>query len=378
MELRLDHSSAKRLFLILVGVGAFTVFATRVPAAVGYAGERLADVVMLLIVAITVTYLVKPAVDFMAAPRGNTHRARMWATLAIFFLLGIGGWVCMRLALQPLSDEWRKIEPLLERTGRKSLQTEIRHQTEKMFQLYQQVIPDRFKEAIETSLSGAAESLLEKLSKTTKGLGDWLRFAVELIAVPVLVFYFLTDGKNLRDEISVLVPRRYEQAFSRFLNQADRVFDGYVRGQLILCGIALVITFLASLLLRLPYALTLGLWGGLTRAIPFVGPVFGGVPMVAVAFFSHDATTAIIALLITTLMHFAESKFIMPKVIGHEVGLHPVTIIVSLLVAFKFFGLVGMFVSAPLVAMAKQILVDYRTPVPESATQQEIAEAVAA
>lgn len=377
MELKLDPSSAKRLFLVLIGVAAFTVFATRVPGAVSVAGENLADVVILLIIAFTVTYLLKPAVNALAVPRGNTHQARMGATLAIFLLLSLSGWIAMRLALQPLSDEWRKIEPLLDRSGRKGLQTEIRNHTDRLFRLYQQIIPDQLKESIETSLAGAAENALERLSMTTKRLGDWLRFAVELIAVPVLVFYFLTDGKNLRDEISLLVPRRYESAFAKFLDQADRVFDGYVRGQLILCGIALVITFLAALLLRLPYALTLGLWGGLTRAIPFVGPVFGGVPMIAVAFFSHNMTYAIVALIITGFMHFAESKFIMPKVIGHEVGLHPVTIIVSLLVAYKFFGLIGMFVSAPLVAIVKRVIVDYRTPKSKTARDPKVAGAVA-
>ncbi len=361
MQLTIDRDSIRRVAMTLVVVGVLVAFATRLPLAVGFLGERLADVTVLLIIAVTLTYVLKPLVHTLTQMGGGTQPARVGATLMAFLLLGGLMWLGGRLVLKPLVSEWKRLEPLLARDRRKDVQAEIKRHSDRFARVYQEVIPDRLKRSVEASLSTAVENQLEGLSRFTERFADWLRFVVELIAVPVLVFYFLTDGPRIHAEVDLLVPRRYDHAFNRFLEKSDLVFDGYVRGQLILCGIAFVATTLAAWALGLPYAVTLGLWGGLMRAIPFFGPLFGGIPLVAIGLADGGTGVAVIAAVFTCILHFVESKFIMPKVIGHEVDLHPVIIIVSLLVAYQFMGLIGMFLAAPLVGVAKTILKDYRT-----------------
>jgi predicted PurR-regulated permease PerM len=117
---------------------------------------------------------------------------------------------------------------------------------------------------------------------------------------------------------------------------------------------------LGMLALRMRFAFTLGLAAGVCRAIPFVGPVLGAIPLIIAALIQKDINIAAIVVIGSSVMHFVESKFITPKVIGYKVGLHPVIIIAALMIGWEFFGIIGMFLAAPVVAMLKITLVHYR------------------
>ena len=77
----------------------------------------------------------------------------------------------------------------------------------------------------------------------------------------------------------------------------------------------------------------LGIIAGLTRAVPIIGPLLGALPLTLVCFVTtRSVPTTGLLLLGFTLMHFLESKVLLPQVIGHEVDLHPVTVILALLI----------------------------------------------
>jgi predicted PurR-regulated permease PerM len=107
----------------------------------------------------------------------------------------------------------------------------------------------------------------------------------------------------------------------------------------------------------MPYVLILSVFAGVTRAVPIIGPIVSGL---AIIFFGL-AKAPIIALnllVFFALMHFAESKFIMPKLIGDRMKLHPAVIIIVLLIGAEFFGILGMFLAAPVAALLR-VLVRY-------------------
>jgi predicted PurR-regulated permease PerM len=114
------------------------------------------------------------------------------------------------------------------------------------------------------------------------------------------------------------------------------------------------------LALGVRYPFTLGIIAGLTRAIPVIGPLLGAIPLALVCFLTtNSVSTTSLLLLGFTLMHFLESKVLLPRVIGHEVDLHPVTVIIALLVGMEFFGFLGVFLAVPLAAILKIILAEW-------------------
>jgi predicted PurR-regulated permease PerM len=174
------------------------------------------------------------------------------------------------------------------------------------------------------------------------------------------VFYFLCDGPALRTEARLLVPEEWRPRLSRMTAHLDRVFDGYIRGQMLMCLIAWIIVTLMLLALGVKYAFTLGIIAGLTRAVPVIGPLLGAIPLAVVCFVTtRSVPTTALLLLGFTLMHFLESKVLLPQIIGHEVDLHPVTVILALLIGMEFFGIMGVFLAVPIAAVLKIALAEW-------------------
>ena len=103
---------------------------------------------------------------------------------------------------------------------------------------------------------------------------------------------------------------------------------------------------------------------GLTRAIPVVGPLLGAIPLVLVCLImKRDVNTTILLLVMFTAMHFLESKVLLPKIVGHEVNLHPVSVILALLLGMEFFGVLGVFLAVPIAAVLKILLDEWQESV---------------
>ena len=130
---------------------------------------------------------------------------------------------------------------------------------------------------------------------------------------------------------------------------------------MILCVIAGVLTGAFLSLLGIDYVVVLALFAGITRAIPIIGPIVSGIPIVLVGALMPDGGigVALYLLLFVTVMHFAESKFIMPQLIGHRLQLHPAVVIIVLLIGAEFFGIIGMFLAAPVAAVCRELLRRY-------------------
>jgi predicted PurR-regulated permease PerM len=97
--------------------------------------------------------------------------------------------------------------------------------------------------------------------------------------------------------------------------------------------------------------------------VPIVGPVVAGVPIVLLASLKSPVL-GFWVLVGYSFLHFFESKYLMPRVLGFHLGIHPVLVIVSLLVGYELFGIVGMFVAVPLVAIAKLVMKQQRGDAP--------------
>jgi predicted PurR-regulated permease PerM len=362
---RSEQWTTRRIIVIAVGVAIAVTLVWRLPGSIAYVAERLTELVIVFVVAVVLAYILKPLVDFLAdSPRlgGGSPRARTLASLCVLLAL-IGSVVAGTWrAVDKISDEvkgWSLVLRLKKEKEREEMRTQIQRQINKALDYYN-LLPAEVRPSVNDWLNKSVTNLLLSLSKGAERTAQWLQLLTELLLVPILTFYFLSDAKNIRRELWLLVPPRYEGRVQNLLQELDEVMNGYVRGQIILCAIATLVVTLGLLALRMRFAFTLGLVAGVCRAIPFVGPVLGAIPLVIAALIQKNINTAIIVLIGSSVMHFVESKFITPKVIGYKVGLHPVIIIAALMIGWEFFGMIGMFLAAPVVAMLKITLMHYR------------------
>ena len=97
-----------------------------------------------------------------------------------------------------------------------------------------------------------------------------------------------------------------------------------------------------------------GLFCGLTNVIPYAGPYIGGAPAVIVGF-SQSPTTGLLVLAVIVVIQFIEGNFFQPIIMSKSTKLHPVTIISGLLLFGHFWGIIGMFVSTPIIGVIKSV-----------------------
>ena len=98
-----------------------------------------------------------------------------------------------------------------------------------------------------------------------------------------------------------------------------------------------------------------GLFCAVTNVIPYIGPYIGGAPAVIVGL-SISPMTGICTLIAVVIAQLLESNFLQPLVMGKTMKLHPVTIMIGLLLFGSFFGILGMILATPIIAIIKTIL----------------------
>lgn len=299
--------------------------------------------------------------------RVHRHVLRVYATLYTFILAVLFVWQGVKLAVQPFVGEFQQVM-LVDPVTKK---TKLQAYYEDALARYDKVAPDWAKsDKIMSKLqkSNLAESLQQKMGEFGQRVLESLKNVVEIVLLPVLAFYFLIDGRKLKHEFVSLLPRSHIPETLRMLCEFNRIMRAFVAGQFILCLLAGVLVGVGLALLKVPYALTLGLLAGVTRAIPIIGPIIGGIPIILLTLVTKGMPTALAVLGFFTFLHFAESKFIMPMLLGDRMELHPVIIIVVLLIGGELGGLLiggslgallGMFFAAPIASLVRVMLRRY-------------------
>ena len=358
------RSRAETPFNMVWGV----IVRTALAIAVLYILWRVRSVLVTVLLAVMLAYVLVPAVDFLCrrrflslSKRGTRLIATILVFLVFFLVVGVG----FRLLVNPFELEARKFMEKINdytKTASRALDgamTWYGTNVPKDLQDFLK-IPDDWRDLLKTQETGGATAAISDYAKALiGGTLAWTRRVIELILIPVLAFYFVLDSRRLKREFIALVPPWRVREALRVTREVNGILQNYVIGQLILCLIAGVVTGIVLHLAGINYALVLAVFAGITRAIPIIGPVASGIPICILGALQGGVGTGLWLLVFVTIMHFAESKFIMPILIGDRLKLHPAVILIALLIGAELFGLLGMFLAAPIAAIARELLYLY-------------------
>jgi predicted PurR-regulated permease PerM len=181
-----------------------------------------------------------------------------------------------------------------------------------------------------------------------------------LIVTPVVAFYLLCDWERLVRTVDGWIPLPHRQTVHVLARRIDRAVAGFIRGQSLLCLILAAYYAIGLTLCGLNFGFLIGLMTGLFSFIPFVGALTGFVvaAIVAVAQFWPDWVSIALVIGVFILGQGLEGYVLSPKLVGAEVGLHPVWLMFALLASGYLFGFVGLLVAVP-VAAALGVLIRF-------------------
>ncbi len=181
----------------------------------------------------------------------------------------------------------------------------------------------------------------------------WAAFAF------VVAYYLLHDMDALQKGLLRIVPDNFKNDARRLLDELVPIWNAFLRGQLLLSLIMGLAIGAVMALLGVRYALILGLMAALAEFVPIIGANIVGITAILIALFQPSnwlglspIAYAVVVGLAGGLLQQLESYFLVPRVMGDQLKLHPAILIVGALVGFTLLGLPGLLLSAPIIATA--------------------------
>jgi predicted PurR-regulated permease PerM len=216
-------------------------------------------------------------------------------------------------------------------------------------------------------VNSLASTLQPVLSQTGSLLATAVGATASTVGILVLVlvmgYYLARDFGHLDDHFLGLVPGPYREDFHKLLDETGRVWQAFLRGQVILAlamGMSSAAVFAA---LGLRFSLGLGLIAGLMEFVPLFGPIIAGLLAVLVALFQPTnwwgLTPIVYALVVlggAAILQQLENNILVPRIIGHSLNLHPLIVLLAALSGGILAGVLGILLAAPTVATLRMWL----------------------
>jgi predicted PurR-regulated permease PerM len=217
---------------------------------------------------------------------------------------------------------------------------------------------------IGSSLAGmtgeAAGWLATLVSSLWSGGRAVLNILSLIVITPIVAFYLLYDWDRLVDRVDSLLPRDHVDEIREIARDVDAAIAAFVRGQGLVSLIMAAFYSTGLVLVGLNFGFLIGLVAGLLGFIPFVGALIGFIVSLGVALVQFWPDWIMIAATLSVFVvgQMLENYLLQPRLIGQNVGLHPVWVMFALLAFGYLFGFVGVLLAIP-AAAAVGVLVRY-------------------
>jgi len=217
---------------------------------------------------------------------------------------------------------------------------------------------------IQRALPTLTEKFWGILKKSIGGFLGVTGFLLSLILVPIYLFFLLTEKPRIEERWKDYLPLRaspLKDEVAEVLSEINKYVTAYFRGQLLVCLVDGILIGTALTLIGLNFAPLIGLLVVILTMVPYIGIIVCWVPAVLIAAFQwgdwlHPIGVTLIFIVIQNL----EGIFYAPRIVGNYVGLHPMTVIVSIFVwGLIIGGVLGPLLAVPLTATIKVLLTRY-------------------
>ncbi len=181
-----------------------------------------------------------------------------------------------------------------------------------------------------------------------------LSSSFDLLLVPFFVFYILIDFHKWRESLESLIPPRFRDPFSALFDESGRILESYVRGQILIGSIMAVCYAVGFWALGVPAWAGIAMIAGLLNAVPYVGTISGIVLACGFSFAAGGSFGHLAAILgVFVAVQSLEGYYLTPRIMGDRLNLHPMAVFLGLLIGGKLFGLLGVILAIPAIAIGK-------------------------
>ncbi len=330
---------------------AWTVFLMALLLATAFA---IRETLAVFVIALLFAYLLLPLVGFVEriTPRQISPRI----ALAIVYLALVGAIVALALTLgSRLADEANALAIQLPALVKNP-------DWMQKIPLPSWLEPARASliQKVQTQLSSGGEQILPYIRGLSGQLVSGAKYALYLVLVPILAFFFLKDGAAIRDEfVAALVEERRRPVVDNILEDINLLLGEYIRALVLLSASSFTAHSLFLGFSGAPYAVLLAGIAAIGEFIPVVGPAAAGLIVVLVTSLS-GYTHVFLYVIFWLLFRLVQDYIVSPYLMSKGVQLNPMLVLFGVLAGDQIAGVLGMFLSVPLLAILRVVFLRLR------------------
>ena len=204
---------------------------------------------------------------------------------------------------------------------------------------------------------------LEKISTYIKGVVGVASTIFSIFVSLIISVYFLLERSEILKFFNRLIKALFKKetckAISNYFGKANDIFFKFISSQVLDAIIVGILVSLALWILGVKYWLLLGFMIGLFNIIPYFGAIVGVVIATLITVFTGGFSQALWMLLIVIIIQQIDANIINPRIIGNALKLSPILVIFSVTLFGAYFGVLGMFLAVPIIAVIKILVLDF-------------------
>lgn len=204
---------------------------------------------------------------------------------------------------------------------------------------------------------------LERIGEYAKGIIGIATTIFDVFVTLVISIYLLAERGQILEFTKRLCGAIFNnnayKTIGKYFRKSNEIFFKFVSSQMLDAIIVGILTSIAMSILGVKYAVLLGFMIGLFNLIPYLGAIIAIVLAIMITIFTGGITQAIWMTIVVIILQQIDANIINPKIIGNSLEISPILIIFSVTVIGSYFGIMGMFLAVPIVAIIKLIINDF-------------------
>jgi predicted PurR-regulated permease PerM len=316
--------------------------------------RQFADIILIFLLAWLIAFLLNPAVQFFTITRKTPRILAVGAVyLTLLAILVIAGLLLIPPTASQISTLGNRFPQYANNISA------LADRSQAWFNSHG--IPVEMASLASSSeLLARAQAIGAALAENALGLAQSVALAIfDGVIILIVSVYITLDGERMTNGILRVVPAQYRSDADLLLASVDRSFGGFLRASFILTIVYAVGTALAMFILGVPFALPVGIFAGVMLVIPFVGDIVAVIPPVALALVSVPPLHTLFLLVFMILLQQLVLQVLRPRIMGQEVGLHPLFVLASFLIGARVAGIWGALFSVPVAAILQTVVQIY-------------------
>ncbi len=304
------------------------------------------------IIAAFLAFVLNPVVKYIE----RILKVKKWLAILIVFVLLIGLLTLSVVLLVPIVTS--EINTFLDSVPELTARANSFAEDIKSF-LLEKNAPDY----IINSIDGISVKLLDSVASfLTKLLGilvGWISQIFDIIVIAVSLFYFLADGEKMIVRVFNRIPKKYSAIGKKFFYDGVSRVKAYLKTQVIISLLTGLVIGIALAILGVNYVLILAILTFVLNFIPYFGSIIAGVISALVPVLTGQGwVLGLITALACLIIQQFTGNILTPKLQAKSSGLHPITVLFSVIACNLIFGTVGMFFAVPIAGIVKVVVLD--------------------